>query len=334
VKHRRLHNVVAAVLVVLTTLTISFTVLAVWAHQTTLNTDRFVGLVSKATNDPVVIDSLSQKLANQIVTGLDVQTRLQNILPDIADRFAAPLTEGITDRLRTAIANVLGNPQFHDTLESLIAGAHEKLLAVLRGDTPNVQIANGVVTIDLVSLASSALIELQNDGVLPADITIPTPEPFASHEEQVARINAALGTNLQPDFGQVELTRGGQGLNAGAIIVRAFDATTIGLLVASAILGVITVWFADRRWRAVLAIVVGISIVSALLMLFLGAVSSRAADTVASPEGHVLIASIIRTLAQSLFLWLVIVAITALFIGGAAVMLGGRDRGSAPAQNV
>jgi len=333
VKHRRLHNVVAAVLVVLTTLSISFTVLAVWAHQTTLNTNRFVGLVSNATDDPVVIDSLSQKLANQIVTALDVQTRLQNILPDIADRFAAPLTEGITDRLRTAIANVLGNPQFHETFQSLLAGAHEKLLAVLRGETPNVQIANGVVTIDLVSLASAALIQLQNDGVLPANITIPTPEPFASHDEQVARINAALGTNLQPDFGQVELTRGGQGLNAGAIIVRAFDATTIGAVIVSAILGVLTVWFADRRSRAVLAIVVGIAFVGALTMVFLGAVSSRAADTVASPDGHVLIASIIQSLAQSLFLWLALVVVAALFIGGVAVVLGGRDRGGATQEN-
>jgi hypothetical protein len=238
-----------------------------------------------------------------------------------------PLTDGITRRLQTALSNAMASPQFHEAWTSLLAGAHEKLLAVLRGETPNIQIANGVVTIDLVSLASSALIQLQADGVLPDTITIPAPEPFASHEEQVARINAALGSNLQPDFGQVELTRGGQALNAGALVVKGFDVTTVGLVVVSAILGLFTVWYADRRWRAVLAIVVGISVIMALLMLFLGALSARAADTVASPDGHVLVASFIQQLAQSLFTWLVIVMVTALFIGGIAVVLGGRDRG-------
>jgi hypothetical protein len=307
-------------------------VLAVWAHQTTLNTNRFVAIVSDSTSDPVVIDSLSQKLSSQIVVGLDVEGRLLNLLPDVADRFVPALTDGIQRRIQTAISKAMTAPEFHETWNALLAGAHDKLLAVLRGETSNVQIANGVVTIDLVSLASSALIQLQQDGVIPDTITIPPPDPFASHDEQVARINAALGTNLQPDFGQVQLTRGGQALNAGATVVRGFDVVTIALPVVSLILALFTIWYADRRSRAVLAIVVGLSTISALLMLLLGALSSRATDVVSSPDGHVLVASFIRELAQSLFIWLAIVVLIALFIGGTAVVLGGRNRGGSADQ--
>ena len=89
------HNFVTALLVVLACLSIVATTFLVWFQQTALNTDQFVAIVATSTEDPQVIEFDQPPAGDQVVTALDVENRLLELLPDRLDRLAAPFAEAL-----------------------------------------------------------------------------------------------------------------------------------------------------------------------------------------------------------------------------------------------
>src|SRR5262245_66515600 len=79
---RRRRRVLAGIALVLACLTILITTVALWAHQVAFNTDRFTALVENVIDDPAVIDPVSANVSAQVVTALDVQSRIGQRLPD------------------------------------------------------------------------------------------------------------------------------------------------------------------------------------------------------------------------------------------------------------
>ena len=78
----RRRSVLAGISLVLACITILVATIAVWAHQVAFNTDRFTALASNALEQPEVIDPLAARISSQVVTALDVQTRLTYVLPE------------------------------------------------------------------------------------------------------------------------------------------------------------------------------------------------------------------------------------------------------------
>ena len=102
-------RILSGVALVLACLTILVATVAVWAHQVAFNTDRFTALVANVIDEPEVIAPLSAAVSTQVVNALDVQTRIEGRLPDIAKPLApahdARHREGIDSRLQVALAN-------------------------------------------------------------------------------------------------------------------------------------------------------------------------------------------------------------------------------------
>ena len=99
---RRSRRILAGVALVLASLLILLTTVAVWTHQVVLNTDRFTNLAGKVLAEPAVIDPLSARISDQVVTALDVQARLETRLPDAIKPLAGTLTLAVGSAIEQA----------------------------------------------------------------------------------------------------------------------------------------------------------------------------------------------------------------------------------------
>src|SRR3954471_7236258 len=172
-KRRLIHNLFVGVLVLLAGLSLAITAVAGWTHQTALVTDRFVGVVSAAIEEPQVATSLGERIADQVVTRLDLQQRLVNVLPPALDRLALPVTAAVQDRIAIATTNLLASPTFQEHLTGLLARLHAGFLNVVDGDAQFFTTTNGKLTLDLLAVIDTVITQLQADGILPTASDFP-----------------------------------------------------------------------------------------------------------------------------------------------------------------
>lgn len=320
-KHHRIHNLVAIILGVLACLVFVVASMTAWFHQTVLVTDRFVGVVADVTSDPVVIDRLSVQLSDQILERLAIQQRLEELLPDRLDRLAVTITEAIGDRITSAANQLLTNEQLQGGLDSSLSLLHSRLVSVLRGDAENVQIANGTLTIDLLAIVQEIIAQLQADGVLPSDVALPDLGLIDDREAFVAQLSTALGAQLPPDFGQVQIADATR-LQQLSTLVQQADLAVAGLVIASLLLIVFTVVWAHRRPRAVFFIALGIEVLIVLVALGLIGAQGIATDSLASADGRPVLSAFVAGLAGSLTLWLAWTGILVLVVAVVAAVVG------------
>src|SRR6187397_2886483 len=142
-----IHNLFVGFLAILASLAFVATAVAAWTHQTALVTDRFVGVVTNATADPQVADTLSARVADQVVSRLSLEQRLIDLLPDRLDRLAQPATQAVHDRLELAVHNLLSNPDFQVHLTAALTRLHAGFLNLVDGNAQFFTTTNGKVTL-------------------------------------------------------------------------------------------------------------------------------------------------------------------------------------------
>jgi len=317
---RRAHNVLTGLVGALACLLVVLTFVGAWTYATVLNTDRFVGTVSTVTTEPAVISSASQKLATQVVERFQIQSRLEALLPDRLDRLAASFAQAVHDRIAAAVERGMSSERFADVWASALRTLHERLLALLRGDAPNAQLANGVLTIDLLGVISDALAQLQADGVIDQSVQLPDWSGEESRQATIGVLNSQLTLTLPPDFGEIELTNVAW-LEQLSGVVRAADVTIVLLAVLSAVLVALTIWLADRRKRAVLYMAIAIELLLLVFALLAGIVGGPIAADIADRQGLALILALGSALAGSLMGWLAACALGVAVIGLATAIV-------------
>jgi hypothetical protein len=303
VKGGFLHNLGAIVLGTIAVLAFVLTSFSLWLHQTVLDTNKFVGIVTQSTADPVVIDNVSNRLSVQVVDRLELQTRLENLLPDALDRLAVPLTDAVRDRLAEGATNLLTSEDFQDGWHTVLTTVHGNLVAFLRGETENLTIADGTLTIDLLGIAGKLIEQLQADGVIPSDISLPDFNVIDNREAIIAELSTRLQAQIPPDFGQVQIANV-NGLQTASIIVQQADTAVLALAVVTIVFTLLTMVWANRRWRALFVMAVFVEILLALVLLGLVGAQGWTADVMADPEGRALAAAFISNVSGSLFAWL------------------------------
>lgn len=325
---RRPHNALTGLVAVLACLLVVLTFVGAWTYATVLNTERFVGTVSTVTSDPAVISSASDKLATRVVGGFQIQSRLEAILPDRLDRLAASFAGAVHDRIAGAVERGLSSERFANLWTSALQTMHERLLALLRGDAPNAQLANGVLTIDLLGVISAALTQLQADGVIDASVQLPDWSGEESHQATIDVLNRQLTLTLPPDFGEIEITNVAW-LEQLSGLVRAADVAIVVLAILSAALVAAAVWLADRRKRAALLITATIEIMLLVVAVLAGVVGGPVTADIATQTGLTMIGAMGSVLGGSLMGWLAAGALGVAVIGIAtAIVVPNRDVGS------
>ena len=283
VRVRRRRSVLAGISLVLACLAILVASVAVWSHQVAFNTQRFTALASNALDDPEVIDPLSARISAQVVEALDVQSRLENVLPDRVTAIAGPVTLALQDGLTRRLETLLAEPRMQQALTRTLSFAHERVMNLLRGQAQAVTDLDGQVVIEVYPALLVALQELQTAGIIGADVRLP--DPATSEPPGVIRgiLENRLGVTLPADFGTIPIMSVEQ-LQTAQTVVKAFDIVVIVLIVLAVALSVLAIWLAARRPRMIVFLAIG-TVIAFLLARLLTNAATDALTTAIAAEG-------------------------------------------------
>jgi hypothetical protein len=322
----RSRRVLAGIALVLACIAILASTIAVWTHQVALNTDRFTSVVSETLSEPAVIDPLAERISSQVITGLDVEGRITDRLPDAVKSLAGPMTlaiqEGIDRRLQVALLD----PRVQAALNRTVSAAHAGIVRLLRSNPEAVTVENGYIVVSIFPILQTAIEELQSAGILPVDIQLPD---LASPEEPrvlAGRLASALGVSLPDDFGTIQLMKADR-LLAARGAVEAFDIIVVALLILTVILIVLAVTLSTARLRMLVYLGLGTIIAFGLARVVMNGIenlllSGLADDDLLGAIRAVLDATVANLRTVTLLVLIGVVIITVLAV---IALIRGRD---------
>ena len=211
---RRVRRTFVTLLIILTAIGVAASTTAVWAHQVVFDTDRFVETVGPLIDDPNVQDALATRLSEAIMTGLEVENRVESTLTQVgpqdlpisASVLAGPITDGIRSFLHDRIQALLATDAVRTVWIKALTTAHDQAVSILRGDSSTITIQGDTAYLNLLPLVNDALSSLEStlSDLLNRQIDIPSVTG-----EQVDTILPATGAasgdrpsrRLRPDPG-------------------------------------------------------------------------------------------------------------------------------------
>jgi hypothetical protein len=311
-------SVLVAVLGILACIAITISATTLWVHQTALNTDRYVSVVSRVASDPAVIQEVSTNLADRVTDRIVDRVELPPVV--------VPLLESW---LQEQIASFMASEAFADGWTAANRAAHSALVRILRSEAI---LGEEPVTISVAELLVIAIDRLQEAGVIPADVELPD----RSDSEAVEAIRQILAERLDievpPDFGQVTLVRS-ERLETARQLVRVFDIVTVVSILVAIALVALTIYLARNRLRAVLLLGIGAAVALLAAVAATGAISSTVAGALAEAGARgtlgAMLSALLADLATALVLVLVFGTLTVL-----AVLYVGRQPSPAAAMAV
>jgi len=257
----RSRRILIGLLVFLCCLAVVVSGVTIWVHYTVMNTNGYMNLVGPIGKDPQAIAALSSYIAGQAVTATDLQQRVTGALPPKAQLFAGPITGAIEDFIKKGTTKVLSTPKAYDLWLQINRVGHEKVVALLRGQTNGVYIQGSDVNLNLLPLVSQVLVWA--DGKLPGGLSTrfnpPVITPTMSPDAAIQQVANWSGKPLPSDFGQITLLQS-DALGPAQTAVQWFDRLTWILPVITVVLIALTIWLSRRRRRTAIAIGIGAAI--------------------------------------------------------------------------
>ena len=257
----RLRRLLIGLLIVLSLLGVVVSGLTIWTHYTVMNTDGYMRLVGPIGKDPQAIQNLSTYIAGQAVAATDLQQRVSDALPQQARLFAGPITGVIEDYITKGTQKVLSSPKAYDLWLKINEVGHEKIVALLRGESTTAYISGSDVKLNLLPLVSQVLVWV--DGKLPGGLSSrfspPVIAPGADPEASIQEVANWSGKPLSSDFGQITLIQS-DALGPAQTAVKWFDRLVWIVPFVTAALIALAIWLSRRRGRTAIAIGIGSAI--------------------------------------------------------------------------
>ncbi|MDQ6797743.1 MAG: hypothetical protein M3011_06930 [Actinomycetota bacterium] len=300
VRARRTRRIATAVLAVVTTISVIAGTFAYWAHQTVFDQDHYMEVVGPLGADPAVTGALSTYLGTQIVTVLDLKTRIADALKDIpqlpekADFLVGPVANAVAnsadDLVRRRVSEFLVSQEFRNLWVEANRVGHEKVVALLRGDyqkLPNVKVGDAEVRLNLLPIVSRVLSRLVQDGVgrIAPGVTVPAVSVKDIPDSARQRLSQALGVTLPPDFGEVTIMSR-QKLDTLQGTVNRLDRLVWGLILLSILLGAATVAMAVDKRKGLVELAVGVVAGLLLAAIAIRRVKEAVVDRIKSDEAR------------------------------------------------
>ncbi len=123
------------VLVVITTLALFASILAIWSYRQVLNTDVFVDRVDSILDDADVQAGLSNYVTNEVMEVLNAEQLASEYLPPIAQPLVGPLTAAIRGFVQDKTSELLATDTFQDFISGAVRRTHNAAIELLEGDT-------------------------------------------------------------------------------------------------------------------------------------------------------------------------------------------------------
>jgi hypothetical protein len=257
----RLRGLLIGVLIVLSCLAVVVTGLTWWSHYTVMDTEGYMSLVGPIGKDPQAIQRLSEYVGGEVIAVTDLQQRVTEALPERVQLLAGPITAYVEDFIVKGAHRVLSSPRAYELWLEVNRIGHEKIVALLRGDTTNVYVEGSDVRLNLLPLISRVLVWLDDrlPGALSDRMSPPVIESGASPEEGIQEVANWSGRPLPSDFGQITLLQS-DALGPAQTAVKWFDRLTWILPLVTAVLIALTIWLSRRRARTAIALGIGAAV--------------------------------------------------------------------------
>jgi len=266
-------------LVLLTCVSVVAGVVGVWARRNFLSTGRFVDRVGPLIEEPAVQDALTARLTDQIMTLIDPRGLFEEVLPERGQLLAVPLTNAVEGFVQDRVHSFIRSDAFARLWVVTVTVAHEQAVDVLKGRSDVVKAGKDQVQLNLVPVVDAVLKRLTaaSPQIFGHEVNLPDISVEDVPDEAIARLNRALGVQLDRGFGQFTVYDKGR-LGAAQQAVKLFDRYVVPLLVVGLALGGLALWLSPRRRRTLLQLSTGL----AIGMVLIRRVSFRVHDEIAS----------------------------------------------------
>lgn len=295
-------RVAVVVLVVLACVSLTGATVALWTNRTLLTTDGWVETVGPLGSDPAVTRALQPRITEAVFTAIPAQELIAGALPEDRAFLAVPLASAVRSFVDDRVGTFLASDAFANLWIDANRTAHDRALAVLRGDSEVVQVQGDTVTLDLLPVVNQVLAQLstQASGLVGTDVTLPTISGGELPDVARQRLSDALGVELPETIGQIPVYNADQ-LIVAQQALRAFDQILWLLLIATPLLVAAAVWLSRNRRATVLQLSLG----SVFLLVAVRRVTLRFEEAVVAlpprPEGRAAAQAVTDQLRDGLF---------------------------------
>jgi hypothetical protein len=296
-------------------------VVAVWAQNTVFDSERVANAVGDALDEPEVTDALATRITDEVMSAVGFEQYVEGVLPQQLAPLAPALTGGVTSVVENRISNRLAEPQVQALIVQLVERAHAEFVDVLKGDglVDGVTVNDGAVTVNALPIVTDGLEAVQRLGFL-SNVEIPELTRDGDPEDQIAQLSDALGRDLPPGFGQVEVYRSDRLADAGATLERAqqalvfFQRAIYVLIGLTIVLTVASIVLANRRIRAALVLAGAAAVSLIVVRAVVNRVLDETPNMFVKPGARKAIEVTTRDLASQLLAWTAILAVLGLVL--------------------
>jgi len=352
----RWRQILAVVLVVLTSVTLVAAAVAVWARQTVFDTDRFMEAEGPALDDPAFYSLIGDKVSDPVIEALALEDRLAQSLAEldaylsealldalevseagreILNRFdrpqleelAAPIAAAINERIDAGIHAFFTSEAFTSRFPGLVRRTHEAAIAIARGgaeDFPNVYVEDGQVRVNLIPFVVEALRQLGDEirGVLP-DFELPDAVSEAV-EEGREQLESAIQASLPEDFGQVSVMSEERLTEIRTAVVQ-IDRYVWAAVILTIVLLVLALVVSPNRGRTAMHLGIGVFVAVVVSAVVIRRIQSAIVDELVDPRGSEFARSMLNDLFSGLRTLQVVVAVGAVLVAAVAYIAGRPD---------
>jgi hypothetical protein len=171
----RLRLTGVVVLVVLGSLLSAACVVAVWARNQVLDTDRYVATVGPLADDPVIRDDVSARVAAAIEDRLDTEALVRRYLPKRSAPLVAPIAAALDQLVAEQASRYVHSEAFRRLWLAANRVGHEQLVWALTGrDSAALSARSGRLTLDLTPVVAAVRQRLAEAGLRPVRRLPPT----------------------------------------------------------------------------------------------------------------------------------------------------------------
>ena len=167
----------AWVLLVVSAILFPIALTAYWGQRTLTDTERYVATVAPLAQDPTIKQAVGAKVTEVLVTQLDAQTRVSDLLQDYPrlQPLSGPIASGVNNLIGEQVTKLLDSDQFDQLWITLNTQLQKALVAALSGQPSGaVTIQGDQVVLDTGDLIEAAKQRLVDRGLsFAANIPVP-----------------------------------------------------------------------------------------------------------------------------------------------------------------
>ena len=192
----------AWVLVIIAALLFPIALTAYWGQRTLTDTERYVATVAPLAQDPTVKQAVGDKLTAVIVTQIDAQQRVKDLLQDYPrlQPISGPIAIGVNNFVGETVTKVLDSDQFDQLWITVNTQLQKGLISALSNDpTGPVSIQGDQVVLDTGDLIAVVKQRLVDRGLsFAANLPVPAAADrqvvlLTSPQLKQARVAYAIG---------------------------------------------------------------------------------------------------------------------------------------------